>query len=137
MVSAPLIPIEPQPTGLLAEPWLAKNPHRGSAPSARTLHRAIAFSKPLTASGFEACVYDFGRRSRSTGKVRDNETGLDFFGARYFGGAQGRFTSPDPKILTARHLTNPQKWNKYAYVTNNPLAMIDPEPGDRLPAPHF
>ncbi|MEO8660108.1 MAG: RHS repeat-associated core domain-containing protein, partial [Bryobacteraceae bacterium] len=31
-----------------------------------------------------------------TGKERDAETGLDYFGARYFSGAQGRFTTPDP-----------------------------------------
>ena len=30
-----------------------------------------------------------------TGKTRDTETGLDYFGARYFSSAQGRFTSPD------------------------------------------
>ena len=71
--------------------------------------------------------YDSGTRSRSTGKERDSETGLDYFGARYFSGAQGRFTSPDPKLLTARHLVNPQKWNKYAYVLNNPLVLIDPD----------
>ncbi len=64
--------------------------------------------------------------------LRENgaETGLDYFGARYFSGAQGRFTSPDPKIMTARHLTSPQKWNKYAYVQNNPLAMVDPDGED-------
>ncbi len=39
----------------------------------------------------------------------------------------GRFTSPDPKMFTARHLLYPQKWNKYAYVQNNPLANIDPD----------
>jgi RHS repeat-associated protein len=33
--------------------------------------------------------------SRFTGKERDGESGLDFFGARYFSGAQGRWTSPD------------------------------------------
>jgi RHS repeat-associated protein len=31
-----------------------------------------------------------------TSKERDAESGLDYFGARYFSGAQGRFTSPDP-----------------------------------------
>jgi hypothetical protein len=31
-----------------------------------------------------------------TSKERDNETGLDFFEARYFGNLQGRFTRPDP-----------------------------------------
>ncbi len=30
-----------------------------------------------------------------TGKERDAETGLDYFGARYMSAAQGRFTSPD------------------------------------------
>jgi RHS repeat-associated protein len=29
----------------------------------------------------------------STGKERDAETGLDYFGARYYSGAQARFTS--------------------------------------------
>jgi len=31
-----------------------------------------------------------------TGKERDAETGLDYFGARYYSGAQGKWTSPDP-----------------------------------------
>ena len=31
-----------------------------------------------------------------TAKERDAETGLDYFGARYYSGAQGRFTSADP-----------------------------------------
>src|SRR6185437_16873902 len=31
-----------------------------------------------------------------TGKERDQETGLDFFGARYMSAAEGRFTSPYP-----------------------------------------
>ena len=32
-------------------------------------------------------------RIQFTGKERDAETGLDYFGARYVSGAQGRFTS--------------------------------------------
>jgi RHS repeat-associated protein len=63
----------------------------------------------------------------STGKERDAETGLDYFGARYYSGAQGRWTSPDPGSITSRHLANPQKWNAYAYVINNPLSNIDPD----------
>jgi RHS repeat-associated protein len=65
-----------------------------------------------------------------TGKERDAETGLDYFGARYYSGAQGRFTSPDPKEYTQRTIEHPQKWNKYAYVRNNPLVMIDPDGQD-------
>jgi RHS repeat-associated protein len=65
-------------------------------------------------------------RQKFTGKERDAETGLDYFGARYFSGVQGRFTSPDPVLNAERTITNPQRWNRYAYVINNPLAKVDP-----------
>jgi RHS repeat-associated protein len=60
-----------------------------------------------------------------TGKERDAETGLDYFDARYFSGAQGRFTSPDRPQLD-QHAEDPQSWNLYSYVRNNPLRFIDP-----------
>jgi len=69
---------------------------------------------------------------RFTGKERDKETGLDYFGARYLSGGHGRFTSIDPNAFTKRTLENPQKWNKYAYVLNNPLALIDPNGREEL-----
>src|ERR1017187_10710799 len=52
--------------------------------------------------------------------------GLDYFEARYMSSAQGRFTSPDPVFASAAHLTDPQMWNEYAYVRNNPLKLTDP-----------
>jgi RHS repeat-associated protein len=64
-----------------------------------------------------------------TGKERDSETGLDYFGARYFSGAQGRFTSPDPKIFP-NAVYDPQSWNKYGYTRNNPLRYVDPDGED-------
>ena len=64
-----------------------------------------------------------------TGKERDSETGLDYFGARYFSGAQGRFTSADPKLFP-NELNDPQSWNKYGYGRNNPLRFIDPDGED-------
>jgi RHS repeat-associated protein len=60
-----------------------------------------------------------------TGKERDAETGLDYFGARYFAGAQGRFTSPDGPF-NDQDPSDPQSWNLYGYVRNNPLRAIDP-----------
>jgi RHS repeat-associated protein len=60
-----------------------------------------------------------------TAKERDAETGLDFFGARYMSSAQGRFTSPDVPLID-EHTNDPQSWNLYAYVRNNPLKLIDP-----------
>jgi RHS repeat-associated protein len=69
-----------------------------------------------------------------TGKERDTESGNDYFGARYFESSMGRFLSPDPllvQMLKPRsflaHIGNPQTWNKYAYVLNNPLIAIDPD----------
>ncbi|HEY6250619.1 MAG TPA: RHS repeat-associated core domain-containing protein, partial [Candidatus Angelobacter sp.] len=58
-----------------------------------------------------------------TGKERDSETGLDYFGARYYGNMLGRFITPDPLI---GHPEDPQTLNRYAYVRNNPLTLADP-----------
>ena len=64
-----------------------------------------------------------------TGKERDAETGLDFFGARYFSSAQGRFTSPDwsehPEPVPYARFDDPQTLNLYAYVRNNPMLGPD------------
>ncbi len=59
-----------------------------------------------------------------TSKERDAETGLDYFGARYFSGAQGRFTSPDEPFAD-QNFSYPQSWNLYAYGRNNPLRFFD------------
>jgi len=61
-----------------------------------------------------------------TSKERDTETGLDYFGARYYGSNLGRFTSPDPLLESGRAI-RPQSWNRYAYVLNNPLRFVDPD----------
>ena len=57
------------------------------------------------------------------------ETGLDYFGARYYSGAQGRFTSPD-EPLEDQDRSDPQSWNLYSYVRNNPLRFVDPNGED-------
>lgn len=53
------------------------------------------------------------------------ENGLDYFGARYFSGAMGRFTSADPPLVD-QFVEDPQSWNLYAYGRNNPLRYVDP-----------
>jgi RHS repeat-associated protein len=59
-----------------------------------------------------------------TGKERDTESGLDYFGARYYASSMGRFMSPDAPV--DQHPENPQSWNLYTYVRNNPLRNTDP-----------
>lgn len=64
-------------------------------------------------------------RQQFTSKERDVETGLDYFLARYYSAVQGRFTSPDPTLLSVSGF-NPQTWNRYSYVLANPLTYVDP-----------
>jgi RHS repeat-associated protein len=66
-----------------------------------------------------------GVRIKFTGKERDAETGLDYFGARYFSSPQGRFTSPD-RPFADQNPADPQSWNLYTYGRNNPLRFFDP-----------
>ena len=67
-----------------------------------------------------------------TGKERDAETGLDYFGARYLSGAQGRFTSPDPVFFKLNRVVSPQRWNLFSYALNKPLETIDPDGRDAM-----
>jgi len=85
---------------------------------------------------YEADFYPYGgervitntcpQNYKFTAKERDSESGLDYFGARYFSAAQGRFTSPDPMMASAK-ASDPQTWNRYSYALNNPLRYVDPD----------
>ena len=61
-----------------------------------------------------------------TGQDQDTVSGIHDFLDRKYPTVQGRWLSPDPAGLAAVNPANPQSWNRYAYVLNNPLAMIDP-----------
>ncbi|MBL8233676.1 MAG: RHS repeat-associated core domain-containing protein, partial [Bryobacterales bacterium] len=88
-----------------------------------------AADTPYRTSGLGYAV-DGLTRLKFTGKERDAETGLDFFESRYFSSAQGRFTSPDAMLAKKEWLADPQRWNRYAYVRNNPLRFVDPNGED-------
>ncbi len=117
------------PAGLLAGAWLTQNSHRGSATLNAPVHQGVAFSKALHAKGLPDPLYDFRVRPRCSGKERDVETGLDYFGARYYGSPQGRWTIPDwssmPEPVPYAELVDPQTLNLYAYVRNSPLGSVD------------
>jgi len=76
-----------------------------------------------TAMGYQS--QPDGLNPKFTGQYRDTESFLDYFHARYYSPAQGRFVSPDPGNAGA-DAANPQTWNGYAYVGNNPLIITDP-----------
>jgi RHS repeat-associated protein len=60
-----------------------------------------------------------------TGKEHDSESGLDYFGFRHYGSSLGRFMKPDEPFADQDE-ANPQSWNLYSYVRNNPLRYTDP-----------
>jgi RHS repeat-associated protein len=60
---------------------------------------------------------------RFTGQARDGEVGLDYLHARMFSPRLGRFTTFDP---ATPNIGAPQQWNRYSYVSNSPLAFVDP-----------
>ncbi len=64
-------------------------------------------------------------RQKFTGYQKDEETKLDFAEARMYENRFGRFTAVDPLLASGRS-ANPQTFNRYLYVTNNPIALSDP-----------
>jgi RHS repeat-associated protein len=64
-----------------------------------------------------------------TGKERDTESGLDNFGARYYGSSMGRFMTPDwaarPTTVPYAVFGDPQSLNLYGYVRNDPISQAD------------
>ena len=85
---------------------------------------------PVAGSGWRTTSMGYaigpdGFSIKYTGQYRDPETGLDYFNARYYSPAQGRFVSPDPGNAGA-NLGDSATWNGYAYVGGNPVNVTDP-----------
>jgi RHS repeat-associated protein len=102
-----------------------------------TLRLASSEVKSRTALGIAGVLYDGGIRSRCTGKERDSESNLDYFGARYDSSAMGRFMTPDytdddegPVSVPFYNPLNPQSLNLYSYAHNNPVTDSDPDGHD-------
>jgi RHS repeat-associated protein len=114
---------------LAAMPQLSEKPHLGVPSSNPAPYLGHEVSKSTTALGLRAALHLERVKSRYTGKERDTESGNDYFGARYYSSAMGRFMSPDwskgPQAVPYADLENPQSLNLYAYVGNNPLTQVD------------
>ena len=90
-------------------------------------HDYLPFGEEVSTLGLRAPSLGYsgsdGVRQQFTEMERDSETNLDYFGARYYGSIQARFLSPDSYTGNPR---NPQTFNLYSYVMNNPLLYNDP-----------
>jgi len=76
------------------------------------------------------CSMCISTSPHSTGKERDTESGNDYFMARYYNSATGRFLSPDwdaksDDPVPYAKLDDPQSLNLYSYVGNNPVGRAD------------
>lgn len=80
-------------------------------------HTYFPFGEEVTPAGTEALKF--------TGHERDAAS-LDYMHARYYATTWGRLLSVDPEMDLKKAMRNPQMWNRYSYVTNNPLNRIDP-----------
>lgn len=76
----------------------------------------------------ESYAFNGGYPTAFTGQDNDHSmiNTTYYFPERQYRSAQGRWLSPDPAGIGAADPTNPQSWNRYAYVLNNPLRSIDP-----------
>src|SRR5262249_46064961 len=71
-----------------------------------------------------------------TGKERDSETQLDYFGARYYSSGLGRFITPDwaarATAVPYAEFSDPQSLNLFTYVRDIPTTRYDADGHDIL-----
>jgi RHS repeat-associated protein len=79
-----------------------------------------------TDSGVTTHEFTGDERDAETASHSGGEDGLDHTWFRKYSSNLGRWMTPDPAGLAAVNPSNPQSWNRYSYVLNNPLALVDP-----------
>ncbi len=120
-----------------------------SAGNQQMLYDYAPYGEELTTQGSRDARWGGpGAGLHFTGKEQEGSEGdyMHYFGARYYSAGLGRFTGGDrynamlikqnmeagglPAAAATSffngYLENPQNWNQYAYVRNNPLNYTDP-----------
>jgi len=108
-------------SGLL---YYGHSDHLGSVKLGSTTSRTISFDLAYAPYG-ETYATSGSTDFAFTGQRQDTVAGVFDFPARQYSNL-GRWPNPDPSGLASVSLHDPQTFNRYAYVRNNPLAMIDP-----------
>lgn len=86
------------------------------------------FGKPVQEATLQGLNNNAINKYKFNAKELDMETGLYYYGARYYDKHMGRFIIAD---ALGGDTTNPQSFNLYAYTLNNPLRFVDPD-GNRV-----
>jgi RHS repeat-associated protein len=104
--------------------WLGTSRLETASNGSLTVSRAYApFGETYNGAGISASDRLF---TGQTQDVSPGAQGIYDFLFRQYSSSQGRWLVPDPAGLAAVDPTNPQTWNRYAYVGNNPLNRVDP-----------
>jgi RHS repeat-associated protein len=84
---------------------------------------------PYTWESFR--YFPWGEEQTTTAQNRDkfatyfrDSSGLDYALHRHYSSSHGRFLTPDPYVANDA-LRNPQSWNRYPYVENDPVNYAD------------
>ena len=91
----------------------------GNGGSQVSFHTYFPFGAEATATNQD------DEQLKFTGHERDANS-LDYMHARYYMVNWGRFASVDPYLDVERTKLQPQVWNRYTYVANNPVNHTDP-----------
>lgn len=101
------------------------------------MHAYLPFGAELSIANRESPE----ESKKFTGHERDTLPGdvhtPDYMHARYYAGGWGRFLSVDPSMDLKKTIRNPQMWNRYSYVLNNPLRFTDPDGREHVNEPGF
>jgi RHS repeat-associated protein len=100
--------------------WLGSA--RFASTPARTMYKDRAYA-PFGEPYAEADTTD----RNFTGQNQDLAGDLYDFAYREYHPTQGRWTTPDPAGQAAADLADPQTWNAYGYVRNDPERLVDPD----------
>ncbi len=101
----------------------------GSSSAVIARHDYLPFGEEVWAGSYRSSSYSYGQTDANRQKYglteRDDATGLDHTWWRKLESFSGRWTSPDPYARSMR-VANPQSFNRYAYVQNDPVNFVDP-----------
>jgi RHS repeat-associated protein len=113
--------------------YFVEHDHLGSTRLLTRVDRSVYDSMDYLPYG-EQIAGASGSTHKFTGKERDAESNLDYFGARYYSSTLGRWVSADwsavPAPVPYADFTDPQSLNLYSYVRNLPTTKVDADGHD-------
>ncbi len=100
------------------------NDHLGSPRAMTNAWGQVMWQQDYKAFGQDFDYSASGNKYKFNGKPLEANTGLYYYGARYYDPVIGRFVSCDP-IIKLSQLGNPHSLNPYAYCMNSPQNYVD------------